>query len=126
MPPHKEPGRAGGRGRASETFRHHNEGLEDNPASSKSQTHAKPFADREVLATINKNRSEIVRVALTKYEDLDLVDIRIFATFDAADGRPTKKGITLRVEKLPALIEGLQSALAEVRRRCMLPREAER
>lgn len=72
-----------------------------------------------VIATIVKTRIEEIRVQLTRYMDLDLLDLRIFTDVGADDGKrlPTKKGISIRVTRLPEIIAALQSAEAEARRR---------
>jgi hypothetical protein len=65
------------------------------------------------IATIEKNRSEELRIALKEYEGHDYVDIRTYVEpyADHGQGRvPTKKGVTLGVAKLPALIEVLREA----------------
>jgi len=75
-----------------------------------------------VIATLPKNRRETIRVALEAYRGIELVDVRVMAALDDDTGLtvPTKKGISLRVEQLPALIEALQDAEAEARRRGLL------
>ncbi|GJE29127.1 transcriptional coactivator p15/PC4 family protein [Methylobacterium organophilum] len=69
----------------------------------------------QVVAVIAKNAVEEVRVALTEFNGHELVDVRIYASFDDSDAerRPTKKGISLKREKLPELIQGLEQALRE-------------
>lgn len=78
----------------------------------------------DAIAIIPKNSREEVRVALDEYQGAQLVDVRIFADYAAGDvdGRcPTKKGISLKVERLDDLIAGLASARAEAQRRGLLP-----
>ena len=70
------------------------------------------------VATIDKNASEEVRVVLDTFKGHNLVDMRVFAAFSAAAVKmPTKKGLSLRVEMIPDLIEGLQQAYAGARER---------
>ena len=71
-----------------------------------------------VIATFAKNRRETVRITLSRFEDVDLVDVRSFAGDD--HDIATKKGISLRVALLPQLIEGLQQAEAEARKRGLI------
>ncbi len=68
----------------------------------------------ETIATIKKNAIEEVRVALSEYKGHDLVNVRIWANYDASESekRPTKKGFALRVGQLPELIAALQKAQA--------------
>lgn len=65
-----------------------------------------------VIASLDKNANEKVRVALDTFHDVRLIDIRITVplttTCDAQT--PTKRGISLRVEQLPALIAALIQA----------------
>lgn len=69
----------------------------------------------KTIATIEKNRLEEVRVGLSEYEGHDLVNLRIWANYDAEDSerRPTKKGVTKKVSKLPELIATLQETQRE-------------
>ncbi len=65
-----------------------------------------------VIATIEKNAVEELRVALSEYRGHDLVNLRIWANYDSAgsEKRPTKKGFALRIEFLPELIAVLKKA----------------
>jgi hypothetical protein len=76
----------------------------------------------QIIATVEKNTLEEVRVALDEFHGIDLIDIRVFADFTGthAEKRPTKKGISLKVAKLPELIEALEKARAEAERRGLL------
>ena len=70
----------------------------------------------KTIATIEKNKREEIRIALTAYQGYDLCDIRVFAEPYAGDmWVATKKGISLSVAKLPALIVGLREAEREAR-----------
>ena len=66
----------------------------------------------KTVAVIEKNQIEEIRVALSKYQGHDLVGVRIWANYDSANSekRPTKKGVNLRVDKLPKLITALREA----------------
>ena len=68
--------------------------------------------NEETVATISKNQIEEVRVTLGEYQGHKLVSVRVYANWDSAGSprRPTKKGIALKLERLPALISGLQEA----------------
>ena len=62
------------------------------------------MSDRTI---IKKNRNESIVVSQTEYKGFDLVDIRTFF-MDASDElMPTKKGITVRLEKVDELIAAL-------------------
>ena len=68
-----------------------------------------------MIATIEKNSIEEVRVSLSEYQGFDLVGVRIWGNYDSptSEKRPTKKGVALKVERLPELIAALQQAQAE-------------
>ena len=74
-------------------------------------------------AVIPKNSREEVRVCLDEFSGHQLVDVRVYADFNAGPVEtrgPTKKGVSLAVERLPDLIDGLQAAKAEAIRRGLL------
>ena len=66
----------------------------------------------QTIAVIEKNGVEDVHIELSEYRGYDLVSVRIYANYDTdeAPKRPTKKGVTLKVENLPDLIAALQEA----------------
>ena len=55
-----------------------------------------------------------MRVSLGSYADLVLVDVRTFMELRDSVRRATKKGVRLKVERLPELIAALELAHAEV------------
>jgi transcriptional coactivator p15 (PC4) len=75
-----------------------------------------------VIATIPKNSREWVRVALDEYRGVNLIDIRVLVELNPETGLPipTKKGVSLKVEKLPELIAALNDALVEAQRQGLL------
>lgn len=76
------------------------------------------------VTTIQKNGREDVQIALDDFHGIDLIDIRVFAAFDDTGQRKqTKKGVSLKIGKLPSLIEALQETEVEVRRRRLLGAE---
>lgn len=78
------------------------------------------MSDAEHIAVVEKNSREEVRVSLDEFAGVQVVDVRIFADFKTgplAVRGPTKKGVTLKVEKLSALIQALLTAQAEAVRR---------
>ena len=78
-----------------------------------------------IIATLEKNSRELVRIALDEYRGVPLVDVRVMAPAIDPTGLPipTKKGIALRIELLPELVVALQAAEAEARRLGLLPAE---
>ena len=70
--------------------------------------------DQAAIATVPKNAREEIRIDLTEYRGHDLIDCRTYAN-NGVDFIPTKKGITLSISHLPALIKGLRLAESEAR-----------
>ncbi len=72
------------------------------------------------IAAIPKNAREQLHVSLTEFKGHDLIDLRIYA-----DGQgewiATRKGITIKVDHLPAIVEALQRAITEARAAGLLP-----
>ena len=68
------------------------------------------------LATVQKNATEEIRICRDSFKGHDLIDLRVFGRFGgpAAVMMPTKKGVSLQVSQLPALIEALQQAQAAI------------
>jgi hypothetical protein len=84
-----------------------------------------PMADPVILAEIGKNSREAVRIALDEYRGSKLIDIRTVCQWGDVDAfRPTRKGVSLKLEHLPALIEALQRAEAEAVRLGILAKQA--
>ena len=81
-------------------------------------------AAAEFIAIIPKNKREDIRVSLSKFEQMDLLNIRVFVDYDDGTRGPSKKGISVRVAQLPAIIEALQKAEAEARNRGLIGGDA--
>ena len=58
---------------------------------------------------IKKNSRESIVISQTEFKGNDLVDMRIFFTNKDGDLSPTKKGITVRLEKLDELVATLSA-----------------
>jgi hypothetical protein len=74
----------------------------------------------DLVGAVRKNATEEVRVALNEFHGSSLIDLRVFADLGDGERRPTKKGVALNVRALPELIEVLQRAEAEARRRGLI------
>ena len=70
---------------------------------------ARGATDRSVIV---KNSRESLVISRNNYKGVDLVDIRTFFTNEEGNLSPTKKGVSIRLEKLDELIASL-SALAQ-------------
>jgi hypothetical protein len=74
------------------------------------------------VAIVPKNKREEIRCSLYVYNGMQLADLRVFADCgDDGDRRPTKKGVSVRVEKIRALIDALLATEAEAKRLGLLP-----
>jgi len=69
--------------------------------------------NRKLIGEFYKNSQEIVRVYSYQWNGKDLIDARVWVLKDAADpgsAQPTKKGLCIRPDTLPELIDILQKA----------------
>jgi hypothetical protein len=76
------------------------------------------------VATIQKNKREVVHVSLSEFKGTDLIDMRVHVPKpNGAEGEviPTGKGLALAIGKLPQLRAALDLAQAEAERRGLLP-----
>jgi predicted phosphoadenosine phosphosulfate sulfurtransferase len=53
----------------------------------------------ELIAQFEKNATEVIRLSLTEYRGRKLVDVRVYYSDDEGQYRPTKKGVSLSVER---------------------------
>jgi hypothetical protein len=67
----------------------------------------------QLIAEVDKNASEVIRVQRTRFRGIDLVDCRVWTVpaIPGAESKPTKKGLTLRSETWAELIAALREAL---------------
>lgn len=73
------------------------------------------------IGRVPKNSREIIVVCLSEYRGTDLIDLRIHADYGVAgEHLPTAKGVSLRIERLPLLIQELTKAQDEAARRGLL------
>lgn len=66
----------------------------------------------EVIALLDKNRREKLRIALDQYQGVDLIDIRVAVQLTESSGiwTPTKKGVSFQPHMLPDVIRALTRA----------------
>ena len=78
--------------------------------------------ENHLVGFVRKNSVEEVRVALRDFRGEAFVDVRLFVDIvGGPDGRqPTRKGVSLKVRALPDLINLLQRAEVEARRRGLI------
>ena len=66
------------------------------------------------VATITKNATEEIHVALDHYAGRNLIDVRIYGKWSGSEVfAPTKKGLSIAPGKLDDLIDALDKARAE-------------
>ena len=70
---------------------------------------------QKVIKDIEKNASNKIRISLTEFKGYDLVDLRVYYEDEEGEYKPTKKGIALKPEMIPLVIEGLQEAEKEIK-----------
>jgi hypothetical protein len=70
-----------------------------------------------ILADLVKNSREHLRVALDEYQGHKLVDLRVTTELTQGTGVrvPTKKGVSVNVSHLPALVVAFTAAEAKAR-----------
>jgi glutamate/tyrosine decarboxylase-like PLP-dependent enzyme len=70
----------------------------------------------QLVAEIRKNDREVIRVSRTTYNGKELLDVRVWVVpaKTGGEGKPTKKGLTLRPETWSELAMAvMRSVLAE-------------
>ncbi|MEH2570265.1 transcriptional coactivator p15/PC4 family protein [Bradyrhizobium sp. AZCC 2289] len=72
----------------------------------------------------NRRRIESVHVTLSEYEGHNLINVRVYATGTDGIDRPTTKGISMGIAKLPALTKALVLAEARARELGLIEDEA--
>ena len=83
----------------------------------------RPQSTAEVLvAVVKKNPTQEVRVYLSAWKGCNLIDVRTYVEPCDMDGewRPTRRGVTLALGRLPELIDGLVATEREARRMGLL------
>jgi hypothetical protein len=63
-----------------------------------------------LIAEMEKNPKEKIRVSIEKYRGSTFVDLRVYWQDEAGEWRPSKKGIALNDECIDPVIEALQKA----------------
>ena len=68
-------------------------------------------ATTDKVTEIRKNASEVIIVKPTVFNDIDLVDCRVWSVDPTGEKRPTKKGLCLRPAVWPEVLAAVQSLL---------------
>lgn len=61
----------------------------------------------KIIKEIVKNKTETLIVSLDEFKGKDYANVRVFFKNDDGELCPTKKGVTLTLDTIPQVIEGL-------------------
>ena len=64
---------------------------------------------------LEKNSRESLVINQSEFKGVKLVDVRVFYKDEAGDLKPTKKGVSVRLEQLDALIKALSTVSTTAR-----------
>ena len=64
---------------------------------------------------LEKNSRESLVINQSEFKGVKLVDVRVFYKDENGDLKPTKKGVSVRLEQLDALIKALSEVSAAAR-----------
>lgn len=64
-----------------------------------------------VIAEIDKNAKEKIRISLEEYRGHKFIDCRVYFEDESGTWRPTKKGIALNHETIDEVIKALKEAI---------------
>jgi predicted transcriptional regulator len=67
-----------------------------------------------IIYEFNKNANEVVRVQLVKYDNRELLDIRVWVLKDGGDYIPTRKGVAIRLEQVDSLKQAINKVAEEI------------
>lgn len=68
----------------------------------------------KLIAEMQKNPTERIRVSIEEYRNSTFVDLRVYWQDEAGQWRPSRKGIALSSETIDEVIEALQKASKEL------------
>ncbi|MBA7471153.1 hypothetical protein ES707_06451 [subsurface metagenome] len=64
----------------------------------------------------SKNANEVIRVQLVKYNNKNLLDVRVWVLKNEKDYVSTKKGISFRIDQVDSLKQAIDKAAEELAR----------
>ena len=68
-----------------------------------------------IVARIAKGRGEEIRVALSRFKGRDYLAFRVWFQDVTGEMRPSSRGLNVRVELLPEILDGIGRAYEEAR-----------
>ncbi len=78
----------------------------------------------QLIATIEKNADEEIRVSLREFKGHPFIDIRVYWKPPDGEPGPTKKGVTLSPELFPRLKEAISALEAALLKAQLVDRRA--
>ena len=75
----------------------------------------------EVAKFFKNRRKDVIVVSLSTFEGRNLVDIRQYFTTEQGQNRPTSKGVSMVVLRLPDLAQAINKALKQAKELGLLP-----
>ncbi len=63
-----------------------------------------------LIAEIEKNSTELIRVIITEYKGHKFIDCRVYYKDDQGEWKPTRKGISLNAETIDEVAEAIKNA----------------
>ena len=67
-----------------------------------------------IIGEIERNDTERLRIEASNYKGSDFLSVRIYYLADNGEWRPTKKGITVKPDKVDELIEFLTEGKSKI------------
>ncbi len=68
-----------------------------------------------IIGEIQRNSMERIKVSVETYKDHTFIDLRTYFEDDQGEWRPTKKGITIQLDKIGDVIDLIKKADEVVR-----------
>ncbi len=68
-----------------------------------------------IIGEIERTKTERLRIEASNYKGVDFISVRIYYQADNGEWRPTKKGITVKPEKVDELIAFLGEAKTKIK-----------
>lgn len=69
----------------------------------------------ELIATVQKNRQEEIRVSFSEFNGHQLLNLRVWFEADDGNMRPGKAGLAFKIDKLPDFADAISLALEKAR-----------
>jgi len=76
------------------------------------------MSSEKEVARIKKSSTEEIRIGVTTFKDIPLIYLRTYTLFgsDPPEWRPTRKGVSLKVDLYPKLYEAIEKVEVELKK----------